>query len=253
MCIKTDAFWPGDEFGNSKFGIPKPWTLCAISEIEIRPEKTCFYRIRCAAGPSEFWENRDIFGHFFSEMSQICKVKKCKNAKCKSVPKTPEILVFLSKIGLWRFVEALKKCRKWHRNPVHTCAHFFSEIPRGIFGVFRDFQLRIEVKFRKKGVFRRFLEKFSLFLRFTGWRSTAPFLHGAKIWTSLFRKVRNTFSVLGPICAAFTEKIRPDENDDAYRLPYRPLVGGQFSTFFCSDSWLKWRQKKSERFCSTII
>jgi hypothetical protein len=100
---------------------------------------------------------------------------------------------------LW-FVEALKKCRKWHRNPDTPCTLFFPNSARGIFGVF-DFQLRIEVKFRKKGVFRRFLEKFSL-LRFTGWRSTAPFFTWGEN-LNFFRKVRNTFSVLGPILCCF--------------------------------------------------
>jgi hypothetical protein len=63
------------------------------------------------------------------------------------------------------------------------------------------------------------LEKIFTFLRFTGWRSTPHFLHGAKIWTRFFfEKCGTRFRFWVRFCAAFTEKIRPDENDDA-RLP----------------------------------
>jgi hypothetical protein len=46
------------------------------------------------------------------------------------------------------------------------------------------------------------------------------------------------------------EKIRPDENDDAYRLPYRPCcAGGQFSyAFLFRFPAVKWRQKKVNGF-----
>jgi hypothetical protein len=107
----------------------------------------------------------------------------------------------LSKIGLWRFVEALKKCRKWLKIPMHTCT--LSKFREGHFQGFRDFQLRIEVKFRKKGVFDVFWKNFSL-LRFTGWRST--YLHGAKIWTSFFSKSAEHVFGFGSDLCCFTRE-----------------------------------------------
>jgi hypothetical protein len=105
---------PGDEFrkfGNS--GIQEiPGHFCAISKFG-SSGKNMFYRTLCAAGyPPGFQGKSGTFSDIFPEMSQILKMQKCQKTKKKNVPKTLEILGVLSKIGLWRFVEALKKCRK---------------------------------------------------------------------------------------------------------------------------------------------
>jgi hypothetical protein len=115
-----------------------------------------------------------------------------KNAKCKTSRKHLKFLV------LKTVVSKYEKCRK-NTKSAHS-VHFFKFQE---FSGFSDFQLRIEVKFQKKGVFD-VLEKFS---RFTGWRST-PITWGENLNFAFFRKVRNTFSVLGPILCCFTRKIR---------------------------------------------
>jgi hypothetical protein len=136
--------------------------------------------------------------------------KNAKKRKMQSVPKTPEILV-LSKIGLWRFVEALKSVED--TEIPDTSVHTF-QIPQGHFQGFQDFQLRIEVKFRKKATF--FWKNFH-FLRFTGWRSVF-FTWGENLNFAFFEKCGTRFRFWVRFCAALLEKIRPDENDDAYRL-----------------------------------
>jgi hypothetical protein len=54
----------------------------------------------------------------------------------QNVPNTPKFCVFIEN-RLWRFVEALKSVENDTEIPVHTPAHFFSEIPRGAFSGFR--------------------------------------------------------------------------------------------------------------------
>jgi hypothetical protein len=149
--------------------------------------------------------------------------------------------VFLS-IGLWRLSKHWKSVENDTENPRYT-PHFRNSARH-----FRGSGLSTyRVKFRKRR-FRR-LEKI---LRFTGWRSTAHFYMGRKSELRFFRKVRNTFSVLGPILC-FYSKIRPDD-DDAYRLPIGPLLRrGQFSAFVQIPGCEMASKKKSERFCSTII
>jgi hypothetical protein len=51
-----------------------PGHFCAISGNSVRPEKNVFTEYALQQVPSRnFGENRDIFGHFFPEMSQILK------------------------------------------------------------------------------------------------------------------------------------------------------------------------------------
>jgi hypothetical protein len=177
-------------------------------------------------------------------MSHLQKQNAKKTQKMQNVPKTPEILGFLSKIGCGDLSKHWKSVENDTESPAHLCT-FFSEILR-----LGSLQLRIEVKFRKKA-FSTFFEIFNFFLRFTGWRSTV--LHGAKIWT-LFRKVRNTFSVLGPILCCFT---RENPSGRKWRrlqiTPIGPLLRrGQFYAFVQIPG-CEMASKKSERFCSTII
>jgi hypothetical protein len=104
MYKKQMLFRPSGNSGNSNSGIGKSQdTFVQFREIRIRPGKTCFYRIRSAQQYPPGFRNQ-VFGHFFPEMSQICKKvqKNAKNAKnAKVVPKTQIEIVFLSKIGLW--------------------------------------------------------------------------------------------------------------------------------------------------------
>jgi hypothetical protein len=179
------------------------WTLLCIWKSGNSSRKNMFLQNTLAAGTSGIWEIGTFSDIFFPKCHKFAK--KCKTQNAKVSRKHLKFGV-LSK-RLWRFVEALKKCRKWHRNPrAHSCTLFFRNSARAFWG-FRDFQLRIEVKFRKR--LDVFLEKFSL-LRFTA-GGRRPHLHGAKIWTFFFRKVRNTFSVLGPILLLLLEKIRPEK------------------------------------------
>jgi hypothetical protein len=253
MYKKQCFFDPqGTNSGNSKSGIWNPRTLLCNFEIrEIRPGKTCFtyaLRSRYPPGISEIGTFSDIFFRNVTNLQKKCK-KMQKNAKCKTSENTWNF-VFLSKIGLWRFVEALKSVENDTETRAHLCT-FFPEIPRGAFRGFRDFQLRIEVS--EKGVFRRFLENFH-FLRFTGGGRRPHFYMGRKSELAFFEKCGTRFRFWVRFCAALLEKIRPDENDDA-QITYRPLVA-QVSfpyAFLFRFPAVKWRQKKSERFCSTII
>jgi hypothetical protein len=181
-------------FGNSKF-VPKIFTEYARSRVS-----------------RNFGENRDIFGHFFRNVTNLQKcAKNKKNAKItKKTSKTPEILGVLSKIGLWRFVEDWKVSKMTPKIPMHTpCT--LSKIPEGHFGVFGTFNL--ESISEKKGVFDVFGKIFTFCVLPAGGRRP-HFYMGRKSELRFFRKVRNTFSVLGPILCCFTRKIRPDENDD---------------------------------------
>jgi hypothetical protein len=214
MYKKQCFFWPSDELEIRNLE-SETRTLLQFREIGNSSRKNMFLQNTPAQQDPLGISGKS--GHFriFSEMSQICKSAK----KCK---KTQNAKVSRKHWNFGVFIENscgdLSKHWKSVENDIrnaHLCTLFFRNSRH--FGGFRDFQLRIEVKFRKR-FFRRFWKNFH-FLRFTGWRSTVPFLHGAKIWTSLFfRKVRNTFSVFVRFCAALLEKIRPDEND-AYRLP----------------------------------
>jgi hypothetical protein len=157
-------------------------------------------------------------------MSQFAKKKKCKTQKCKVSRKHLKFWCFIEN-RLWRFVEALKMTRK----PVHTCAHFFFRNSARHFGVFGTFNLESRVKFRKKAFFDVFLKKFSL-LRFTGWGRRPHFYMGRKSELLFFRKVRNTFSVLGPILCCFRKSVRTKMTTPT-DYPYRPFVA-QFSYVF---------------------
>jgi hypothetical protein len=119
-------FRPSDEFEIWKFGIPEIQdTFVQLKFGKFRPEKKHFYRIRSAAVPGR--GNRDIFGHFFRNVTNLQKKVKCKKTqKCKTSRKHLKFWVFLSKIGLWRFVEALKSVENDTENPRAHSAHFFS-------------------------------------------------------------------------------------------------------------------------------
>jgi hypothetical protein len=109
----------------------------------------------------------------------------------------------------------------------HSCT--LSKFREGHFRGFRDFQLRIEVKFRK-GVF----DVFGKIFTFAFYRLEVDIiLWGENLNFAFFEKCGTRFRFWVRFCAALLEKIRPDENDDAYRLPYRPCcAGGQFSYAF---------------------
>jgi hypothetical protein len=227
MYKKQCFFLTLRRIGNSKSGIWNQDTFAISGNWELS-RKNMFLQNTLRSRPLGISGKS---GHFriFSEMSQICKSAK----KCK---KTQNAKVSRKTLKFWCFIENscgdLSKHWKSVENDIrnaHLCTLFFRNSRH--FGGFRDFQLRIEVKFRKS-VFRRFWKKFSLFLRFTGWRSTAPFLHGAKIWTSLFfRKVRNTFSVFVRFCAALPRKsVRTKMTPTDY--PYRPRWGVSFPYAF---------------------
>jgi hypothetical protein len=132
----------GDEFrkfGNGNSGNPR--TLCAISGIrEFVPEKR-LYRIRSAQQvPPGISGKSGHFRTFFRKCHKFKKsAKKQKTQKCKSVPKTSEILGVLSKTVICRSIEKVSKMTPKSRYSVHT---FFSKF-RGAFSGFSDFQLRI--------------------------------------------------------------------------------------------------------------
>jgi hypothetical protein len=202
--------------------------------------KTYFLQNTLCAGYPGFLGNRDIFGHFFPKCHNL--QKKCKNEKTQkmqNVLKTPEILGVLSKIGLWRFVEALKKCRKW-QNPVHTRT-FFPKFREGHFGVF-DFQLRIEVKFRKKA-FSTFFGKIFTFFAFYRLEVDGPIFY--KIWTSLFSKsAEHVFGFGSDFVLLLLRKSVRTKMTTPTDYPIGPLLRGSvFLTLFCSDSRLCVAQK----------
>jgi hypothetical protein len=188
-----------------------------------------FYRI-CAAGTSEFG-NRDIFGHFFPKC-QICKsAKKTQKTQKKCPENTWNFGVFIEN-RLWRFVEALKKCRKWHRNPRAHLHTFFPKFREGHFRGFRDFQLRIEVKFRKKAFFDVFWKKFSLFA-FYRWRSTAPFFTwGENLNLLFFEKCGTRFRFWVRFVLLLLRKSVRTKMTTPTDYPIGPLLRSQFSLRF---------------------
>jgi hypothetical protein len=134
----------------------------------------------------------------------------------------------------------LKKCRKWHRNPRCTLRALFEIPARG--GVFRTFNW-IGGKISEKA-FSTFWKNF----HFCVFRLEVGItFYGAKIWTSLFSKSAEHVFGFGSDFAALLEKIRPDENDDAYRLPYRLLREFPYAFLFRFPA-VKWRQKKVNGF-----
>ncbi len=268
---------PGNS-GNSGNSGKSPGHFCAISgnSGNSSRKKHVFYRIRSAQQGTlrEFRGEIGTFSDiFFPEMSQICKKsakkmqKNAKNAK-KSVPKnTPKFWVFFIEnraVAICRSIE--KSVENDTENPPCTLrAHFFfPKFPRGSFsGVFRDFQLRIGGKIsEKKAFFRRFFGKnFHFFCVLPAGGRRPHFLHGAKIWTSLFfrKSAEHVFGFWVRFCAAFTRKIpsgRKETTPTDY--PYRPLVaqGGvsfPYAFFVQIPGCEMASKKKSERFCSTII
>jgi hypothetical protein len=188
--------------------------FCAIGKLKFVPENIFFteYALRRVPGISG---KSGHFRTFFSEMSQFAKkVQKWKNAKNAKRPEnTWNFGCFIENraVAICRSIEKVSKMTKSRAHP-----HFFPKFREGHFGVF-DFQLRIEVKFRKKA-FSTFLKKIFTFFAFYRLEVDGPIFY--KIWTSLFfEKCGTRFRFWVRFCAAFTEKIRPDENDDAYRLP----------------------------------
>jgi hypothetical protein len=128
---------------------------------------------------------------------------------------------FLSKIGLWRFVEALKSVENDTEIPVHLRALFpkFREHFQGFSGTFNLESGKISEKRR----FRRFGKIFTF--AFTGWRSTAIFYMGRKSELRFFSKSAEHVFGFGSDFVLLREN-PSDENDDAYRLPYRPVAQG---------------------------
>jgi hypothetical protein len=118
--------------------------------------------------------------------------------------------------------------------PLHTF-----KIP----GHFRGFSgLSIEVKFRKKGVFDVFWKNF----HFCVYRLEVDgpyFYMGRKSELRFFSKSAEHVFGFGSDFVLLYSKIRPDENDDAYRLP-RPVAQGVSSLRFCSDSRCEMASKK---------
>jgi hypothetical protein len=162
--------------GNS--GIPEiPGHFCAISGNWKFPEKHVLQNALRSRYLRNFGENRDIFGHFFRNVTNLQKCKK--NAKKRKKKKTSrkhlKFCVFIENRAV-AICRSIEKVSKMTPKSVHTLHTFFP--PRGAFSGFSDFQLRIEVKFRKRR-FRRFLEKISLLRLPAGGRR--PHLHGAKI------------------------------------------------------------------------
>jgi hypothetical protein len=106
---------------------------------EIRPGKNMFYRIRSAQylRISEIGTFSDIFSGNVTITKKCKKCKKRKNAKKR--PEKPQILGVLSKN---RIVGNIEKVSKMTPKIPCTSVHF-SEIPRGHFRGFQDFQLRI--------------------------------------------------------------------------------------------------------------
>jgi hypothetical protein len=196
---KKDVF--SDPQTNSKFRkfrefreIPDTFVIRKFGKFV--PKKHVFTEYALRSRYLEFW------GKSFSDIFPKChklRAKKCKTQKNAKVSrKHPKFWVFY-RIGCGDLSKHWKSVEN-DQIPVHTQYLFF-------FRGFRDFQLRIEVKFRKRRFFRRFK-----ILRFTGW-GRRFFLHGAKIWTAFFFEKWNTFSVLGPILCCFYSE-NPDENDD---------------------------------------
>jgi hypothetical protein len=223
-------FRPGDEFRNSEIpGIGKPGHFCAISGNSVRPENMFLKR-------NASWVRKSTFSDIFRNV-KFAKVQKCKKRKMQNVPKT-HWNFGLSKIGCGDLSKHWKVSKMTPKIPVHTRAHFFSRNSARHFRVF-DFQLRIEVKFRKKA-FSIFLEKFSLFCVLPAGGRRPIFTWGENLNSLFFRKVRNTFSVLGPILCCFYWENPSGRKWRRPDYPYRPLVawGSVFLTLFCSDSRL---------------
>jgi hypothetical protein len=129
-------------------------------------------------------------------------------------------------------------------------ALFFPKFARH-FGGFRDFQLRIEVKFRKR--------RFSIFgkiftFAFYRWRSTAPFFTwGENLNFAFFEKCGTRFRFWVRFVLFYSRKSVRTKMTTPTDYPIAPVGGSVFLTLLFRFPAVKWRQKKSERFCSTII
>jgi hypothetical protein len=134
------------------------------------------------------------------------------------------------------------KVSKKHR--IRKSVHFFKF--QGFSG-FSDFQLRIEVKFQKKGRFRRFGKNFHV-LPAGGRR---PFYMGRKSERFFFEKCGTRFRFWVRFCAALLEKSVGRKWRSI--TPIGCCAGVSFPTLFCSDSGCEMASKKKSVFCSTIM
>jgi hypothetical protein len=152
----------------------------------------------------------------------------------QNVPNTLKFCVFIEN-RLWRFVEALKSVENDTEIPVHTPAHFFSEFREGHFRVF-DFQLRIEVKFRK----RRFSTFFGkIFTFFAFYRLDGPiFTWGENLNFAFFSKsAEHVFGFGSDFVLLYSRKSVRTKMTTPTDYPIGPLLR-RFSLRFCSDSRL---------------
>jgi hypothetical protein len=191
---------------------------------EIRPGKNVFYRIRSAQQvPSRISEIGTFSDIFSGNVTNLKKVQK--NAKnAKNAKKCPENT---RNFGCFIENRAVAICRSIEKSvendteiPMHTPCTLFKKFPRGIFGVFINLE---SGKISEKRRFRRFLEKiFTFCVLPAGGRRY--FYMGRKSELRFFRKVRNTFSVLGPILCCFTRENPSGRKWRRLQITYRPLV-----------------------------
>jgi hypothetical protein len=182
----------------------KPRTLLCNRKLGNSSRKNMFLQnTLCAAGTWN-WEIGTFSDIFFRNVTN----KKVQNAKKRKMQKCPEntrnLGVFIENRAV-AICRSIEKVSKMTPNPRAHSVHFFSRnSARGILG-FSDFQLRIEVKFRKKA-FSTFFGKIFTFLRFTGWRSTAPFFTWGENLNFAFSKSGTRFRFWVRFCAAFTRE-----------------------------------------------
>jgi hypothetical protein len=137
MYKKQMLFRPSGNSGNSNSGIGKSQdTFVQFREIrKFVPEKHVFTEYALRSSTLQDFGNR-VFGHFFPEMSQICKKvqKNAKNAKnAKVVPKTQMKFFFIeNRAVVCRSIEKVSKTE----NPDAHSAHFSRNSARAFSGVF---------------------------------------------------------------------------------------------------------------------
>jgi hypothetical protein len=147
--------------------------------------------------------------------------------------------VFLSKIGLWRC--RIEKVSKMTPKSPCTLRALFRNSREG--RGFRTFNW-IGGKISEKAFFD-VLEKFSL-LRFPAGGVGIHFM-GRKSELRFFRKVRNTFSVLGPILLLYSRKSVRTKMTTPTDYPIG-CCGSFLTLFLFRFPAVKWRQKKVNGF-----